>query len=974
MFIVVSALLPVFNQLIFHPYLSTVMGYSQVIEFLVVAAVFIGFTVGLLANPNTKWLKYLFLFAAVYELIISFAYSEILLLGLTSSTVKTALFLFGFLLPVLAGISTTFALNFQLEKRLHTYANLNLASAAFVIAFIFLQSKLPLPYFHLLNSLCLIFIFLYLFNSKSLPKIDMGWRPLQTDTILLGLLSGLYVGLLLKTINLYSAPNGIEFFCYLFFSFLFLWLSSILQLIIPNRFKRFFSKSTIGLYALFTLMIVFLLLKYSGNNNISDTLTSISVDHAYLIYKVMTLLLLTSPYFFFSMSFGIQTQSYPHNTLLHLTIGNFLGFLSSIVILIFAQVQGLFLLFAAGSLFLFIKFSRPASTPSKKWLQAGFVLLIVFAFLIFNKSLEEKIIAAGIKNYFKMSYASRFTTALARSNQTKDIFKIKEQYGMDTGYLFSFGADFDVLGINNYVVSEHSITDYFRSHILDENFLNNKQKVLVLGLGNHHPLKRLESLKVHPPLNIDVVDNFSLFNTGSFRNFLAKEVQFDWSTSSTNFHYEDVFRFLINTPDNYYDLILWNLTNPNFGSTSYIYTKEFAQIISQKLSSNGVFIYLNSSNVSLDCTFMNEFTSVEFFPLTNRHPFLFMQKKKGAPLLQSLSAFQAPENWCSNVVTYSIARPFSPAEHYFSSSRQSAWVEKFEKALKENSNYTSQDPRNFDLWFYPWGGEKSPAPLFLSLPLTGQFSNWGQEIQKAILFNYKQPQSTPIIFVDNFSSESLNRKQNVHFIHQSSFRNITFGPLSDDAKKIEDIGIDKLNSLKYVDIFPIENSKLYRHSTLFSTALISSNFVFGSVFANQLRVANRVSFDQLDSFVQLDEKTLIFLSTQEEIEKLKNYAQTKKVLATIFLDPIRKFKADDFKFLSNPKFLTLWDESESSDNCSFEKSYAAQMGHPPSPLLATAYFTIQGILYNKPYLPHLVELQIKQNRFQTTQPKGVICQ
>lgn len=953
MFLLVSSLLPVFNQLIFSPYFSAVIGYSPKIEFIVISAVFIGFTLGLTLKTNSFWLKPILVFCSLSELIIGIFYSKILLLGVGSIGIKIFLFTLGFLVTVVAGVCTMQALSVDSKDRLKKYSWMNLFSALIVLLFIFLQVKVPLPIFHIVNALLLAGIAFYFFkNKKNLINETNLFQNFQTDTFILGTLSGLYVVLIVKILGLYSQPNGTEFYSYLFFTFLFLWIASKIHLRNNSTISKVFHASHIPLISLSFLILAFILIRMTESRHFSATLFSLAGPDTYFVYKIITSFALMFPYLFFSMSFAVQQKKHDHHVLAYLTIGNFTGFIFGAFCCLALGAKALFLVFAISCFGYYLtEFKVPKVFVG-----------VVLALFLTNKHLEEKIITAGIKNYSRVFYISPFMRELAYSNKTKDSFKIIEDLGMDTGFLFTFGNNFDLLGLNGHVINQFSMIDYIRTSSLTSKTLQNAKKIAILGLGNHQLLKKLDSLSLPDrSVQVDVIDNFPLFNKTSFKDLIAKEAGFDWSGSNIQFHYDDVFQFLSQSSDGFYDLVIWNLTDPNFGSSNYLYTKEFGQLINRKLSSEGSFMYLTSRNRSVDCTFTNQFKYAEFYPATSKYPFILMRKNNNTDTPFDISAIKLDEAWCDHQETYSIAKPFSLASHKFRDFRDPDWNERFNELKTRQMVEVKSDPQNIASWIPPFNApaDRQNETLFLSLPLTGEFKSWGQSVHAAIELYRRKESASSITYIDNYSNPHVNAKQNAHFALGITSLPTMMATL-DNSESILPLGdsplLSRLNRVQYARIYPHE--KIYDPQLVFDKAYVDSSFAFANEFAKYMQIKNIFSIEDIKK-EDINERTLIFLSTKEQIKNLQLNAIA-KLRPTFFLNPTVPFNEFDLAELGASRYLTVWHQDQNQENCDFYKDYLKAHKQQPSPLTALSYGFIEKML--KGLKPQLKLLTLENKR------------
>lgn len=139
---------------------------------------------------------------------------------------------------------------------------------------------------------------------------------------------------------------------------------------------------------------------------------------------------------------------------------------------------------------------------------------------------------------------------------------------------------------------QFSSIDEYRYHEplihIPMNLVKHRENVLILGGGDG--LAARELLKYPDVKQITVVDLDKEMTDLAVKNRVISELnQHSFENPKVKIHNEDAFKFLENA-DNYYDVIIIDLPDPNNQSLARLYSKEFYKVVKQKLSRNGIMV------------------------------------------------------------------------------------------------------------------------------------------------------------------------------------------------------------------------------------------------------------------------------------------------------------------------------------------------------------------------------------------------
>lgn len=149
------------------------------------------------------------------------------------------------------------------------------------------------------------------------------------------------------------------------------------------------------------------------------------------------------------------------------------------------------------------------------------------------------------------------------------------------------------------------------------------EKILILGLGNHivvHQAWAKLKLIGSPSFKIDVIDNFNLYYDEAFRSVVSEQLGVFADQPEIALHYTDAFQYLAGAAGHGYDLIIWNLTQPNYPASAKLYTAEGGRLIAEALKPGGIFISKLYDNGTIDCSIISAFKYSASFPDSAFHP------------------------------------------------------------------------------------------------------------------------------------------------------------------------------------------------------------------------------------------------------------------------------------------------------------------------------------------------------------------
>ncbi|MBQ4646637.1 MAG: polyamine aminopropyltransferase [Candidatus Gastranaerophilales bacterium] len=139
---------------------------------------------------------------------------------------------------------------------------------------------------------------------------------------------------------------------------------------------------------------------------------------------------------------------------------------------------------------------------------------------------------------------------------------------------------------------QFSTIDEYRYHEplihIPMNLVKHKENVLVLGGGDGLPIREL--LKYKEVKKITVVDlDKEMTDLATKNTIMSKLNNKSFSNEKVKILNEDAFKFLENTNE-FFDVIIVDLPDPNNSSLARLYSKEFYKIAGKKLAKEGIMV------------------------------------------------------------------------------------------------------------------------------------------------------------------------------------------------------------------------------------------------------------------------------------------------------------------------------------------------------------------------------------------------
>ncbi|MCB0363014.1 MAG: hypothetical protein KDD35_09835, partial [Bdellovibrionales bacterium] len=303
------------------------------------------------------------------------------------------------------------------------------------------------------------------------------------------------------------------------------------------------------------------------------------------------------------------------NNLFFCTLGNLVGFVFFLLFLQDLSINVKLICATGWTVF--------SSFVSKGWYLRFFSsMLFIFSFFPFGLSdLDKRIVSRGLyifRSGQNPEYLSNSSNE--QENQLTRFDSFHRKMGQ-LGYLENPKlAPRKYLGLNGYQDQILKPNDILRSVVVADLLENDTKKILILGMGNQLLLTRIKSLiyrSQRKDLQIDLVDNFPPFLDIEFLNAIAREGGFQWPQDQFNFIYADALNFLSRVEPESYDMIVWNLTSPNFGTSAKIFTRQMSQLVARAIRSKGIYLTKTFGNLSLDCSLVDGFQQSFHYPLNS---------------------------------------------------------------------------------------------------------------------------------------------------------------------------------------------------------------------------------------------------------------------------------------------------------------------------------------------------------------------
>lgn len=299
-----------------------------------------------------------------------------------------------------------------------------------------------------------------------------------------------------------------------------------------------------------------------------------------------------------------------------------------------------------------------ANASWKQWILFLSTVPIPFLFL---PELDKRVIAQAQR--------MRSTTWMAPANRLhEDLKKWKPQVGQiislskkggSLAYIFEHSG-FLYQGYGSLTNNLEDIGDYQIALASEQLIDKDTKKILILGLGNHNVLREVSYFLAERDINteINVVDNFTPLFYKPFLDSLRKAVGFNATLQSEiEIHHKDAFSYLASQDEGSFDLVIWNLSWPNFSQSPLIYTQEFAQLISRSLTPGGSFVRFDFREPSLNCTLASAFNTNWTVPPSPWELYgIFISGNHDKR--PSITLAQEHDKACEEIKSNSISSPF----------------------------------------------------------------------------------------------------------------------------------------------------------------------------------------------------------------------------------------------------------------------------------------------------------------------------
>lgn len=466
--------------------------------------------------------------------------------------------------------------------------------------------------------------------------ITISWEDLASmpawQSILAGIFSGLFVSIYFDLLNIFMYPIRIRYSLYLLLVFTFLGSSIKIRQSLSELKINTVSKCCLSA---FVWLLVVLIVVFGGKGSyffldprkISELLP-LALNHYFFLIIPFAILLFT-PYVFLAVTVPIQDKVFPDvNHLFYCTLGSTLGLFAFIVFM--GKLELIHQLVVLG-----VCVFTLALLGRRLWQVAVILFLIVFLYQTtdFNllQNLDLRAISQGMRIFDSNSNRGSWDGSKSKTSNLIQNFEFLVRDNHQVGFISKNPiSNWKRLGLGGYHVALFKPHDLIRSLVAEEMVTEHTKRILVMGLGNHITLSRLDSFFSYNgrrDIEVDVVDNFPLFDRIDFLNAVAREGGFHWPRMGFRSINDDVLNFLANTPASTYDLIVWNLTWPNYGTTGKIFTEQMSRLVARSLTPDGVYISDQLGNRLIDCSLRSGFPYTVSYPLDSCWPFAFQASK-----------------------------------------------------------------------------------------------------------------------------------------------------------------------------------------------------------------------------------------------------------------------------------------------------------------------------------------------------------
>lgn len=672
-----AAVLIVGLQLASLPILSIVFGDIDNRESYILLVLYIGMTAGLIPNKSTNLRAYAFSLFAVGFAILGWNLDFILGLALRNSPFSLGLLAFFMLALFWAGNLLQKA-TYEVGLFENQYRYVNIANLLILVAWVGFFPVLGYDYSLILLS-ALITVLVVARRYFLRGQIDNGGRKVSTkdfsefqniESLAGGTVSGLYVSIFFDLLHIFMYPLKIKLAIYLFCAFLFLGFSIRTQKILEKIKIRSVASAVLVAEFLFIMVLVFLF-GGRGNRFFFDPLAfSRELPFAFRNYQLLIssgVVLLMLPYIVFAAIVPIQERKNGgHNNLFFCTLGNTIGFLFFLIFLGNLTIHSKLVLM---TIFIF----AICCLEKNIWVRsASLALSLIISFQPFLRWIDHRVVSQGLR-FFDIDLKKSDSKNLAlgsdrvfsfdkyKGHQLLN-FRIFSRKDHEVGYIASYFKSTRMrLGLGGYNIALFKFHDVIRSLVAEEMVGASTKKILVLGIGNHLTLTRLDHLfkrTSRPDIVVDVVDSFSLFEDVNFLNAVGREGGFSWPNRQFNAINTDALNYLATIEPGSYDLVIWNLTWPSFGTSGKIFTRQMSELVAKALRPQGKYVTDALGNKTFDCNLRFGFAHTIQYPISTCWPFSFQvntQDPVDPAIENGIIANFEEENECKDIASLRLA-------------------------------------------------------------------------------------------------------------------------------------------------------------------------------------------------------------------------------------------------------------------------------------------------------------------------------
>jgi len=612
LYFALPAILIVGAQLVSYPLLTSFYGHIGLNEIIILIIVYLSIVVGETRILPHRILSRAGLVCGCVYILLGIFFSEIILVFIKKELLRhllTALFLIYLFISGQILLTCTY----QRDEFHKNYTIINLIAFIVVLGGTFL-----LPTIGFGISLVILGALLCLmglnkeYSNDTFPKKSLTINRESTKSLLFGMISAGYISCYFRTVYMGLFPTGYEFNIYLALTFLMLTFATVIHQKLNKRSLQLSTESLVYVGLLFNILLIVALFGGPGKNTFffDPYKFFISTNHYWQYYWAYVLIfcsVLYLPYIFFAAIIPArESEARGINHLFFCSLGNLFGLIIFGLLLIDMNMGlKLSILFSgAGILFLYRHGFR-----SMMSLWAFALMLAACALLPTN--LDERLVAQAQRMYpvlYKLTQSSNHSVETIQ-HLTKKRGAVAYIYKNDQHARLGFGG---------YTASTKGWKDFVRARTVKGLIDPDTKKILFLGLGNQAILQeaysRLKMLNIND-FKIDIVDNFYPFFMDSFKSAVEEEIGFDFDVPEIKLHYSDAFQYLAEVDDDHYDLIVWNLSWPNYLPVAKLITQEGSHLFAKALKPNGLFIGPYYADNLLNCSLVSAF---QYFRLNDK--------------------------------------------------------------------------------------------------------------------------------------------------------------------------------------------------------------------------------------------------------------------------------------------------------------------------------------------------------------------